>query len=116
MVCERCYQPLETGEHGLYKCPLERRMPAPTIRPDSIPGGRWIEHGIGNADGTARRYDSHSEIRLEAQKRGLTPWGECWDSSRTRDGREYLEYRRSGAYLREKREKVEARRMKGKEY
>lgn len=25
MTCERCYQPLAEGEHGLYKCPLERR-------------------------------------------------------------------------------------------
>lgn len=25
MTCDRCYQPLGVGEHGLYKCPLERR-------------------------------------------------------------------------------------------
>lgn len=25
MTCERCYQPLAEGEHGLYRCPLEPR-------------------------------------------------------------------------------------------
>ena len=38
---------------------------------DSIPGGMWIKHGICNADGTPKRYDSHSEMRRAAEKAGL---------------------------------------------
>jgi hypothetical protein len=39
---------------------------------DSIPGGIWIRHGLCNADGSPRRYDSHTEMRKEAAKRGFT--------------------------------------------
>lgn len=38
---------------------------------DSIPGGLWISNGLCNRDGTPKRYDSHSDIRKEAYKRGL---------------------------------------------
>ena len=44
---------------------------ANAVKDDSIPGGVWIEHGLCNPDGTARRYDSYSDIRREAAARGL---------------------------------------------
>lgn len=38
---------------------------------DDIPGGIMIRHGLCNADGTPRRYNTKSEIRREAAARGL---------------------------------------------
>jgi hypothetical protein len=38
---------------------------------DSIEGGIWIRHGLCNPDGSPRRYYSHTEIRKEAERRGL---------------------------------------------
>jgi hypothetical protein len=38
---------------------------------DDIPGGIEIRHGLCNPDGTPRRYYSHTEIRKEAERRGL---------------------------------------------
>lgn len=38
---------------------------------DTIPGGLYLKHGLCNADGSPKRYDSHSEIRAEAKRRGL---------------------------------------------
>lgn len=49
---------------------------APGVFADSIPGGIMIRHGICNEDGSPRRYDSKTEIRAEAQRRGLTILGE----------------------------------------
>ena len=43
---------------------------------DSYRGGIWIEHGLCNADGTPRRYDSQREMDREAKRRGLTNWVE----------------------------------------
>lgn len=39
---------------------------------DEIPGGIEIRNGLCNEDNTPRRYYSHSEIRAEAKRRGLT--------------------------------------------
>jgi hypothetical protein len=39
---------------------------------DSIPGGVFIRHGLCWPDGTPRRYDSHTEMRAEAKRRGFT--------------------------------------------
>lgn len=49
---------------------------APVVIPDDIPGGIDIRHGLCNADGSPRRYFSKTEIRREAEKRGLTIMGE----------------------------------------
>ena len=38
---------------------------------DEIPGGYWVKHGICNEDGTPRKYYSKSEMRREAERRGL---------------------------------------------
>ena len=41
---------------------------------DDIPGGVMVEHGICNADGTPKRYDSRSEIRRACAEKGFK-WG-----------------------------------------
>ena len=69
-TCERCFKPLEEGEHGQYLCPFEPRK-ANGVIPDEIPGGVEIRHGLCNPDGTPRRYYSHSEMKAEAKRRGL---------------------------------------------
>lgn len=46
------------------------------IMRDGIPGGLEIRHGLCNADGTPRRYDSMTDIRREAARRGMTISGE----------------------------------------
>lgn len=43
----------------------------PAVIDDSIPGGVLIKHGLCNEDGTPRRYYSHTEMRLEAKRRGM---------------------------------------------
>lgn len=44
---------------------------APAVHADGIPGGIMIRNGICNADGSPRRYDSKSEIRLATKQAGL---------------------------------------------
>lgn len=39
---------------------------------DDIPGGVLIRHGICNADGTPKRYDSKTEIRRACKMKGLS--------------------------------------------
>ena len=86
-ACERCFGRLDRGEHGLYKCPYEPRPPMYVVRPDSIPGGLVIEHGLCNPDGSHRTYYSQSEITLECQKRGLMRWSDMHSEDRTKDAR-----------------------------
>lgn len=57
---------------------------------DGIPGGIMIRHGLCNADGSPRRYDSITDIKREANKRGLIiggdtpkPYKVAWDGIRT---------------------------------
>jgi hypothetical protein len=52
------------------------RGQAPGVIVDSIPGGVLIRHGICHPDGSPKRYDSMTEIRREAARRGLTIHGE----------------------------------------
>lgn len=109
MTCERCYQPVEHGEHGLGLCPLEPRRNAPVVRPDDIPGGVLMYHGLCNEDGSPRRYDSRSAINLEAQKRGLMAWTDKYEESRTKDARVHDDWLKSGEAQRAKRHRDEAR-------
>jgi hypothetical protein len=95
MICDRCYQPLDQGEHGLYRCPLVPRRAA-VVRPDSIPGGLVIEHGLCHEDGTPRRYDSQSEIDRECARRGMMRWTDLHTEDRTRPARERMDWQRSG--------------------
>lgn len=109
MICDRCFQPLSLGDHGLNLCPLEPRRAA-VVRPDSIPGGMLIEHGLCHADGTPRRYDSHSAINLECAKRGLTKWTDVYTEDRTKDARVQADWQRSGEAQRAKQRRDESRR------
>lgn len=63
------------------RCKAQTNDPAPPNRApgvfsDGIPGGILIRHGLCNADGSPRRYDSKTEIRAEAARRGMTISGE----------------------------------------
>ena len=115
MQCERCYRETSDGEHGLGLCPLEPRRFQQTVWTDDIPGGLLVEHGLCNDDGSPRRYDSKSAIRAEAKARGLYWWPDRYDESETREGRERMEYLKTGEWAKHRREKREARLMKGKE-
>ncbi len=61
---------------------------------DDIPGGIEMKHGICNPDGTPKRYYSKTEIKIAANKRGLSwgddtpgkPYNVKWDGRRT-DGK-----------------------------
>lgn len=72
-ICDRCLKPLDQGEHGQYKCPLEAR-PAHGVVGDDIPGGMEIKHGLGlcNPDGSPKRYYSKSAIAKRAKAAGWT--------------------------------------------
>ncbi len=109
MTCERCYRPSDIGDHGLGLCPLEPRRNAPVVRPDDIPGGVLMHHGLCNADGSPRRYYSRSEINLEAAKRGLMAWTEKYTEDRTKDARVHDDWLKSGEAQRAKRDRDEAR-------
>lgn len=41
---------------------------------DDIPGGLWLEHGLCNADGSPKRWDSKKAIAKAAKAKGLH-WG-----------------------------------------
>lgn len=110
MTCDRCYRPLTEGAHGLGVCPLEPRRVSFVVRPDSIPGGVLIAHGLCNPDGSPRRYDSQSEINLECQKRNLVKWTDIYEERQTHEGRERADWMRSGEFRRLKRDRQEQRR------
>ena len=69
MICERCYQSTEVGEHGHYKCPLEPRRSATAVIGDEIPGGFVQEH-FGH---TPETFYSKSEMARRAKELGLSP-------------------------------------------
>lgn len=112
MTCERCYQPVSTGDHGLGLCPLEPRRLAPVVRPDDIPGGVLIGHGLCNPDGSPRRFDSRSAIARECAVRNLVPWTEVYTEDRTKDARVHDDWLKSGEAQRARAERVEMRREK----
>ena len=67
--------------------PMERMWTSTgSVVGDDIPGGIWIDNGIGNADGSARRYDTKSSIYKAAKAKGLhvgafltgSPHGRTW--------------------------------------
>lgn len=75
--CPECSQPTTLVDDG----PIGQ---AASVIPDDIPGGLDIYHGLCNADGSPRRYYSRSEIRREAERRGLTILGETPKPHRAR--------------------------------
>ncbi len=111
MICDRCYQSLDDGDHGIGFCPLEPRR-APVVRPDSIPGGVMIAHGICNPDGTPKRFNSRSEIAQACAGKGLIPWTEVYTEDRTKDARVHADWLQSGEAKRAKQQRDEARREK----
>lgn len=110
MTCERCYRPEDHGEHGVGLCPLEQRRQSAVVRPDDIPGGLEIAHGLCHADGTPRRFDSRSSIRQAASEKGLIEWGEVYTEDRTKDARVHDEWLRSGEAQRARLDREEQRR------
>jgi hypothetical protein len=56
MTCDRCFQPLTHGEHGVGLCPYEPRKAA-TVISDSYRGGRTFENGFSSP----QTFYSHSE-------------------------------------------------------
>ena len=109
MTCDRCYQPSDIGEHGLYRCPLQPRRAATVIQ-DSIEGGLVIEHGLCNEDGSPRTYYSQSEIDRACAVRGLTRWTDIHTEDKTRDARERMDWLKSGEAKRQKQDRDEMRR------
>jgi hypothetical protein len=70
VTCDRCYQPLVTGEHGVGCCPLKPRRAA-AVKPDTLVGGFWAQ----NAWREPRYFDSQKayERALDADGMMLKP-------------------------------------------
>jgi hypothetical protein len=47
VTCDRCYQPLEVGEHGRFLCPLEPRRSNLGIINDELEGGARFFENMG---------------------------------------------------------------------
>lgn len=68
MTCDRCFQPLDTGEHGWMLCPLEpRRGLFPNVIGDDIPGGMTIH----NMSDTPETFYSKSDHRRRCKELGI---------------------------------------------
>lgn len=80
--CDSCGHEIVFGEHPF--CP--HGFGTNCVVGDDIPGGLMIEHGICNADGSAKRYDTKSSIYKAAKAKGLhvgafvhgSPHGRTW--------------------------------------
>lgn len=117
MTCERCYQPLSDGEHGLYKCPLQPRQSQHFVWQDSIEGGIEIAHGLCNADGSPRRYYSKSEIKQACAVKGFVPYHEVYaeaGNQRIKDAQVRQDWYRSSEAQRARAGRVELRHEKAK--
>jgi hypothetical protein len=72
-VCAKCGHEIRIGDFPFCKGnPSDHGKGTPQAIADSIPGGLEVRHGLCNLDGSPRTYYSHSEIKREAEKRGLT--------------------------------------------
>lgn len=115
MTCERCYQPADVGEHGLYLCPLEPRRSA-AVWADDIPGGLVIHHGLCHEDGSGRRFNSRSEIRAACKEKNLIPWTDAYTEDKVKPSQQFADYRdRAPECQAERRDKKadRARRQRG---
>ena len=115
MTCERCYRPLDRGEHGLGRCPLEARRRAPVVWADSIPGGVDIQNAICNADGTPKRYYSRSEIKAACAAKGVIPYHDAYaEGGETfiKQARIHDDWLKSSESVKAQRERDEMRREK----
>ena len=68
MICDRCYQSLEVGEHGHMLCPYEPRRSAQYVISDELPNGPYLCETLGNEPVWVT---SKSHLRREAEARGL---------------------------------------------
>jgi hypothetical protein len=68
VTCERCYQPLEVGEHGQYLCPLEPRNVRVSIIDDQLEGGPRRFDTMGDDEPF---IESKSQWKREVEKREL---------------------------------------------
>lgn len=110
MICDRCGAELLIGDYPFCKGNARDHVPArQVVIQDSIEGGLSIAHGLCNANGTPRTYYARSEIRQEAQARGLLQWSDVWTEDRTKDARVHADWLRSGEAQRARRDRVEAR-------
>lgn len=75
-----CFEPVTAPDVACPECgqPTSRvwLSKAAAVIQDSIEGGVWIAHGIGNPDGSPRQYFSKAEMAAEAKRRGLVNWVE----------------------------------------
>lgn len=71
VFCAGGYSPEQPGHPSTRMARLFLPGNAPNVVGDDIPGGVEIKHGICNADGTPKKYYSHSEIRRAAAEKGL---------------------------------------------
>lgn len=78
MICDRCYHPLEQGEHGQYRCPLEPRSAASAVIGDDIPGG-FLQENFGN---TPEMFYSKKAMAKRAKELGLIPFVRHVDGDR----------------------------------
>ena len=67
MICERCYQSTEVGEHGQYKCPLEPRRGVAVI-------GDEIDEWNDNVAHEPVHFTSRAEKRRYLNARNLQPF------------------------------------------
>jgi hypothetical protein len=69
MICDRCYEPLNVGDHGQYLCPLEPRRDSrfPNVIADSVPGGFTVE----NMTREPETFYSKAEHRRRVKELGL---------------------------------------------
>jgi hypothetical protein len=113
MTCERCYQPLDQGEHGLGLCPLEPRGRAPVVWVDDIPGGLDIVNALCHADGSPRRFYSKSAIKAACEVKGVIPYHEVYaegGETRIKDAWVHDDWLRSSDAQRARQERDERRR------
>jgi len=114
VICERCYKPVDVGEHGHMLCPLERRR-STAIWSDDIPGGVEIANAICNEDGTPKRYYSKSAIRLACAVKGVIPYHDVFVEQGNHvlaDARIHDDWLKSSENMKASRERDEMRREK----
>lgn len=115
MTCERCYKPLDEGEHGLGLCPLEPRRAQYAVWQDTIEGGLEISNGICNEDGTPKRYYSWSEIAAACKAKGVIPYHDVYAEGGNRtleDARHREDWIKSDENRRARRDRDEIRHEK----
>lgn len=67
MNCDRCFQPLAEGEHGVGLCPYESRTSV-TMIDDQLPGGPQMLENLGHEP---VYVETKSQLRAECRARGL---------------------------------------------